>query len=935
MSDKQLTLLGMPAEEEPKKKKPRKPAAGAARKPDPDGKRAEARVTSAAPPAGKRPTLYLVDGPNIAFRAHYAPMAPLTNAAGFPTKALFGYCNMLFKLFREHRPDYLVLCWDPRGGTFRNEIYEDYKGTRPDMPEDLRQQIDRFPEVADAMALCHIVVPGYEADDVIGTLAVRHKETHDVVIVSGDKDMMSLIDGTRVTMLDTMKDLVIGPQQVEERWGVPPEHIVDILALMGDSSDNIPGVAGIGKKGAAQLIKDWGPIESLFEHVDEVKGRGRKPLLAEGAKDAALLSKRLATIELAVDVPLTLDDMKFVWPPQELPPVTALFTDLEFHRFLDEIGGEMKALTADRYRLVLDLLDLRQLMEALRQHDEIALEVVTDSPDAKRSRLLGVGLCVHAAEAWYVPLGHAGVGGSLEPERALLYLRAILESPAKKLICPDAQFATSVLVRHGVAVGSIGGDCAVASFLLNSERRTHDLTGLALTWLQHKMDPREGGLADADADELRRIGPEGAHVTWLLREQLHEALEKADVFDVYRDVDLPLIPVLVGIERAGFKLDVDGLLAYGEELRASAELAKAETWKHAGREFNSASPKQLAEILFVELGLPITKRTKTGPSTDASVLEDLAAEHPLPAAILRYRSVTKLLSTYVDAIVPLVDPETGRIHTSFSQTVAATGRLSSRDPNLQNIPIRTADGRRIRESFVAAEGCALVSADYSQIELRVLAHLCGGTGGFARAFAQGQDVHRITAAEVFGVASEEVTSEQRSAAKAVNFGLVYGQTDFGLSRSLRISRTDAKEYIERYKEKFPEIDRFMEETVAEAKATRYVRTITGRRRPVADLGSNNYNARMAARRVAINTPVQGTAADIIKLAMLRVDRRLARDFPDVRLILQVHDELVFEVPLPQVDRLTAAVVQEMQSAYPLSVPLVVDTGCGRTWEEAH
>ncbi len=935
MSDKQLTLLGMPEPEPAPKKKPRRSAAQSARKPDPAGKRAESRATSADAPSGDRPTLYLVDGPNIAFRAHYAPMAGLTNAEGFPTKALFGYCNMLFKLFRERRPDFLVLCWDPRGGTFRNDIYEEYKGTRPDMPDELRVQLDRFPEVADALGLCHYVKPGYEADDVIGTLAERHKETHDVVIVSGDKDLMALVDTTRVTMLDTMKDVVIGPEQVEQRWGVPPERLIDVLALMGDSSDNIPGVAGIGKKGASQLIAQWGPIENLFDHVDEVKGRGRKPLLAEGAKEVALLSKKLATIDLDVDVPLTLGDMEFVWPPTDLPPVTALFTELEFHRFLDEIGGEMKALTADRYRLVLDLLDLRQLIEALRGHDEIALEVVTDSPDAKRSRLLGVGLCVHASEAWYVPLDHDAVEGSLEADRALLYLRAILESPAKRLICPDAQFAWTVLARHGVTMGAIGGDCSVASFLLNSERRTHELSGIALTWLQHKMDPRTGGLADLDADALRRVGPEGAHVTWLLREQLHDALQRGEVFDVYRGIDLPLIPVLCQIEAAGFKIDLDKLNAYGEELRVEAAAAEAETWKHAGREFNSASPKQLAEILFVELGLPIIKRTKTGPSTDASVLEELAKEHPLPAAILRFRSVTKLLSTYVDAFVPLVDPETGRIHTRFSQTVAATGRLSSRDPNLQNIPIRTAEGRRIRESFIAEPGHVLLSADYSQIELRVLAHLCGGTGGFARAFADGEDVHRITAAEVFGTTPAEVTSEQRSAAKAVNFGLVYGQTDFGLSRSLHIPRAEAKEYIARYKEKFPEIDRFMEETVTEAKATRYVRTITGRRRPVADLTSNNYNARMAARRVAINTPVQGTAADIIKLAMLRVMRLLDEQFPDVRLILQVHDELVFEVPTAQVDRLAAAVVQEMEAAYPLSVPLVVDTGTGRTWEEAH
>ena len=900
--------------------------------------------SSAPEPSGDRPTLYLVDGPNIAFRAHYASMATLTNSRGFPTKALFGYCAQLLRLIREFKPDLLVLCWDPRGKTFRNDLFPEYKGTRPDMPDELRVQMDRFPDVADALGLCHIVVPGFEADDVMGTLAVRYKETHDVTIVSGDKDLMQVVDGTRVTLLDTMKEQRIGPDQVVERWGVPPERIVDILALMGDTSDNIPGVARIGAKGAAQLVQQFESLDAVFDRADQVKGRNRKPLLAEGARESAFLSQDLATLRLDVEVPLTPADMELRFPPQDHGLVTALFQELEFHRFLDELGGEMRSLSGDRYRLVTDLPGLRALISVLMETRDIGLEVLASSSDGNRADLVGLAFCVDDREAWYVPLAHAGPGADqqLTPQRALLYLRAILENPEKRFVGGDLQFATTVLARHGVRLGPAVADAAVASFLLNSERKTHDLPGLALTWLRHKMVPRKEALAEAGGDlaatapaQILQFAAEGAHVARLLRPHLDQAIDDGELGMVYREVDLPLIPVLSRLQRTGIRLDTDRLASIREDLVVRAAAAEQETWEHAGHEFNSSSPKQLAKILFEELGLPVTKKTKTGPSTDASVLEELASQHPLPAAILRYRSLTKLLSTYVDALPPLVDPRTGRVHTHYSQTVAATGRLSSSDPNLQNIPIRTAEGRRIREAFVPDEGHVLLSADYSQVELRVMAHLCGGEGGFARAFAADQDVHRLTAAEVFGVVPEEVTPEMRTTAKAVNFGLIYGQTDFGLSRSLHISRSAARDYIARFKERFPEIDRYMEETVAGAKADRFVRTITGRRRPVADLTSSNFNHRQAARRVAINTPVQGSAADIIKLAMLRVDRALRDDFPEVRMLLQVHDELVFEVPVALLDRLRERVVEEMESAYPLRVSLRVDTGVGHNWDEAH
>lgn len=871
-------------------------------------------------------------------------MPPLANSAGFPTKALFGYTAQLLSLIRERRPDMLAIAWDPGGPTFRTEMFPDYKGTRPDMPAELRMQMPRFAEVASALGLRHVSVPGFEADDVIGTLAVRFAPTCDVTIVSSDKDLMQLVADSRITVLDVGKGQRLGPAQVQEKWGVPPGRIVDLLALMGDSSDNIPGVEGIGQKGAADLAGLYGSIEDLFDHAAEVQGRNRKPLLAEGARASALLSRDLATLRLDVDVPLAGADMDLRFPPADPGPATALFQELEFHRFLADLGGEMRSIEGGGYKLVTDILGLRALIGRLADREEIGLEVIASSGDANRADLLGLSFCVDEAEAWYVPLFHRGPGteGLVPPGRALLYLRAILESPAHLFVGGDLQFAATVLARHGVALAGPAADASVASFLLNSERKTHDLPGLALTWLRHKVvevDPIRqaagGDLAAAPLGEAARFGPEPAHVAWLLRPLLDRALAEGGLDDVYRRIDLPLVPVLSRMQRHGIRLDTEKLAKYREELALAVAEAERLTWQHAGREFNSGSPKQLAEILFVELELPVTRRTKTGPSTDASVLEELADLHPLPAAILHYRTLSKLLSTYVDALPPLVDPTTGRVHTHYSQTVAATGRLSSFDPNLQNIPIRTAEGRRIREAFVPDPGCVFLSADYSQVELRVLAHLCREEGGFARAFLSGQDVHRATAAEVFGTSPGQVTPEMRTTAKAVNFGLVYGQTDYGLARTLHIGRTEAKDYIARFKERFPEIDRFVEDTVAAAAKDRFVRTVTGRRRPVADLTSSSFNARQAARRVAVNTPVQGSAADIIKLAMLALDRILGEEFREVRMLLQVHDELVFEVPEGQVDRLRRRVVEAMESAYPLRVPLRVDTGTGHNWDEAH
>lgn len=914
-----------PAKKAPRKKAPKKP------------------VTSAPKPTSGRPSLYLVDGPNIAFRAHYA-IRGLTNSKGFATGALFGYCSMLFKLLKEEQPDYLVLVWDPPGGTFRNDLYPDYKGTRPDMPDELRAQLKYFPTVADAFGISHIVKTNYEADDVIGTLTERFKDTCDVTIVTGDKDMMQLVDEGRVWCLDTMKDQRIGPAEVVDKWGVRPDQIIDILSLMGDSSDNIPGVARIGQKGAATLIQDWGSMEEAFANAEQVKGRNRKPLLEEGAIESARLSYKLATICLDVPLDETLEDLTYSFPPKDRGPVQDLFQELEFHRFLTELGGEMQSLDTQSYTCVQDETSLRALTEVLRIAPVISIDTETTSIDPNQADLVGLSFCVDESEAWYVPVGHTGPGseGQLPRERVITRLRAILENPRKRFVGQHLKYDRVVLERAGVRLGPGGGDTMIASYLLNPGRQSHKLDGLALTWLRHKMIPYDEATKDTDGEFARvpvdtatAYAAEDAHVVWRIHEQMTSQLEDSGLKSLYEDVEVPLVEVLAKMERRGIRMEAEQLAAYSEELAAGIAEAEARCHELAGREFNTASPKQLRTILFEELGLPVVKKTKTGPSTDASVLEELATMHELPKAILRYRTLAKLKSTYVDALPPMINPETGRVHTSYGQTVAATGRLSSQNPNLQNIPIRTAEGRRIRAAFVPDPGHVFLSCDYSQVELRVLAHLCGGEGGFARAFAAGIDVHRATAADVFDVSTDDVTPDMRRTAKAINFGLVYGQSDYGLSRALHISRKEAGAYIEKYWLKYPEVDQYMKDTVQFAKEHGYVQTMLGRRRPVTDLTSNNFNQRQAARRVAINTPVQGTAADIIKLAMLKVDAMLEAEFPTVRMLLQVHDELVFEVPEALVDSVRERVVREMESALELTVALKVDFGVGTNWDEAH
>jgi len=887
--------------------------------------------------ANKRKTLYLIDGPNMAFRAFYA-IGGMTNSEGLPTNALFGFTNMLLKLIRDRKPDFLAITWDPKGGTFRDREFPDYKGTRSEMPDALRAQMPHFSRIAEAFGIPYLVLDDFEADDVMGTLARRHEDELDVVLVSSDKDLMQLVSD-HVTMYDSMKDRNISFPEVEEKFGCRPERVPDALGIWGDSSDNIPGVKGIGEKGVKKLLADWDGLDEIYANIDEIAPPGtQKKLITD--RDNAYLSKDLATIRIDAPVEVGIDDLDLQFPPPVDRP-KELFTELEFRGLLREFGGEMAGLDRDGYRLVTSDQELGELRAALAAAPRFALDTETTSLDSMAADLVGLSFCCDDHEAWYVPVAHAVLEPQLDWETVRNSLRPVLEDPAVGKTGQNLKYDLKILIRHGVTLSGIDGDTLMADYLLSPDRRSHKLDDLALVHLGHRMisfsDVVAKGhtFADVPLGAARDYAAEDAHVTWLLDQRLTPRLDEEGLDALYRDVELPLIEVLARMEMAGIGVDRAYLESLSEELTERIAAAEQVCFDLAGVEFMIGSVKQLREVLFEQLGLPVIKKTKTGPSTDESVLTELAMQHPLPRAILDYRSLVKLKNTYVDPLPTLINPEDGRIHTNYSQTTAATGRLASSDPNLQNIPVRTEEGRRIRRAFVAPQGRIFLSADYSQVELRILAHLCGGTGGFADAFAAGADVHAETAAGLFNVEASRVTREMRSMAKAVNFGIVYGQSAFGLAQQQRISRTEAAEYIARYKERFPEIEDYRLRTLEMAREKGYVETLLGRRRPVPDLASGNFAARSAAERVAINTPVQGSAADLIKRAMITVDRRLREEFPGQLMLLQVHDELLLEVDEDQAERVGEMVRSEMANALELDVPIVVDIGTGKNWDEAH
>jgi len=886
--------------------------------------------------------LYLVDGSGFIFRAYHAIQQSLTTSSGIPTKAVYGFTGMILKLLRDERPDLVAVVFDHEGKSFRDEMFPAYKANRRAMPEDLAPQFPYIYRVVEALRLPMIRAPGVEADDVIATLTRRARSAGiEVVVVSGDKDLMQLV-GDGVVMLDTMRSKRYGPADVAEKWGVVPEKLGDLLALMGDSSDNIPGVESIGPKTAADLLREHGSLEAVLAAAPRIKGK-RGELLARDAEQARL-SRRLVALREDVDVDADVASLVPGAPDRER--LEALCGELEFTRLLAELGPS-GTVDRTRYRTILDEAALDAALAEVRVAGALALDTETTSLDPVRAHLVGISLAWREGEACYIPVGHCylGVPRQVPVERVLMRLRPLLEDETLPKFAQNHKYERVVLRRLGIELRGVEGDPMIASYLLDPSRSGHGLDALAKETLGHTTlaykdvagsGKHEVGFDQVDIARASEYSGEDADVTLRLSRRLAPRLVEEKLDALMRDVEIPLARVLAMLELAGIRIDAAELGALAERSHARLRDLEAEIRALAGYDVNIQSVPQLRELLFERLGLPPGRRTKTGYSTDADVLEELAAEHPHPILdkILEYREVGKLKSTYLDALPALVNPATGRVHTSYSQAVAATGRLSSSDPNLQNIPVRTELGRQVRRAFVAEPGCVLLSADYSQIELRVLAHFSKDPI-LVDAFRQGQDVHVRTACEVFGVEPGVVSAEMRRVAKAVNFGLVFGQTDFGLSRSLGISRADARTYIDSYFSRYARLREYLDELVASVKNGAPARTILGRRRFIPDIHSPNRALRGYAERIARNTPIQGTAADIIKLAMIRVQEMLEQTGSGARMLLTVHDELIFEVPEAEVEPAGARIREVMEAALPLRVPLKVDLGWAPNWADAH
>ena len=892
-------------------------------------------------------SLVLVDGSSYLFRAYHA-LPKLTNSRGEATGALVGVLNMLRKLIDEHRPERIAVVFDAPGKTFRDDLYPDYKANRPPLPPDLGEQIEPLQAVIRAMGLPLLVVPDVEADDVIGTLAVRAADVGlSTLISTGDKDMAQLV-GYQITLVNTMSGTVLDRDGVYAKFGVFPEQIVDYLSLMGDSVDNIPGVPSCGPKTAAKWLTAYDSLDGVIAHADEIKGKAGENLRA--ALDRLPLARELTRIRCDLDLDFDPADLE----PAE-PDVATLrdwYTRLEARRLLATLPDDPTA-SADSaddpaYALVLTEADLDAWLARLAEADLFAFDTETTALDYMRAELVGVSFAIEAGRAAYVPVAHGYPDAPQQLDRALVLerLKPLLEDPQRAKVGQNLKYDMSVLARHGVRLRGIAHDTMLESYVLDSTATRHDMDGLAKKYLDRdtiRFEEIAGkGAKQLTFDQipLERAGDyaaEDAEVTLCLHQTLWPRLEAVpSLAGLYQQIEMPLVPVLSRMERTGVRIDRDQLAAQSRALAQRIQTLEEQAYRVAGRPFNLGSPKQIGAIFFDELKLPVVAKTPTGaPSTSESVLEQLAADgHELPHLILEHRRLAKLRSTYTDKLPQMINPETGRVHTSYHQAVAATGRLSSSDPNLQNIPIRRDEGRQIRRAFVPEPGHRLLAADYSQIELRIMAHLSGDERLLA-AFAAGQDIHRATAAEILGLPADEVSSEQRRSAKAINFGLIYGMSAFGLARQLGIERAAAQQYVERYFARYPGVRAYMDRTRAQAHEDKYVETLFGRRLYLTDINHSNQGRRAAAERTAINAPLQGTAADVIKRAMIVVDEWIERERPPIRLIMQVHDELVFEVADDYVEKAGPPIRQAMEGAGDLSVPLLVDIGVGGNWDEAH
>ncbi len=886
--------------------------------------------------------VYLIDGSSYIYRAYFA-IRHLSNSKGEATNAIYGFTKMLLTLLREEQPDRVAVIFDAKGPTFRKKLYPDYKANRSAMPEDLVPQIPLIKDVVRAFNLPAVELSGYEADDIIATLAKRYAEQGlDVTVVTGDKDLMQIV-GERVRLLDTMKKKVSGRDEVIERFGVPPEQVLEILGLAGDSSDNIPGVPGIGEKTASSLIQEFGTIENLLANIDQVKGKKRQENLRKFA-DQARLSRQLADLVYDLDIDIALDDLLLVEPDREALEV--LFKQLEFSKLLQEFSSE-KPQTAENndYQGVLTVTELDGMIEQLQRAGRFALDTETTSLVAVQAELVGLSFAIRPGHGWYVPVGHRYLGApeQLDKQLVLEKLRPLLESPRFQKVGQNIKYDALVLRNAGIVLEGVDVDTMVLSYITSPQSKSHGLDALALEHLHHQMIPyvemtgrgkKQICFSEVEVEKAVHYAAEDADMTWRLAEKLLPQLAEGGAEKLFREVEMPLVDVLTRMEWRGIRIDDSFLGELSAQLGQKLEVLEGEIHSLAGCPFNINSPKQLGEVLFEKLGLAKGKKTKTGWSTNVEVLNSLAAEHDIAAKILEYRSVSKLKSTYTDALPKLLNPATGRLHTSFNQAVTATGRLSSSDPNLQNIPIRTAEGRRIREAFIPADGWVLLSADYSQVELRVMAHMAD-VPALKESFVAGEDIHKRTASEIFNVFPEMVTDEMRRQAKTINFGVLYGMGSFSLAKDLGISRAEAQQFIDHYFERYPAIRTYLEAKREEAREHQYVTTILGRRCAIPEIASKNGAVRSYAERNAINYPIQGSAADIIKVAMVNIDRRLHTEQLEARMLLQVHDELVFEVPEAELEQVRELIRIEMETAVSLDLPLKVDIGTGRNWAEAH
>ena len=880
------------------------------------------------------------------FRAFHA-IRHLSNSKGEPTNAIYGYVQMLRSVLKELRPTHVAVAFDPPDGTFRNELYADYKAHRPPMPEELAAQWPLVFEITRAFRLPLIQPENHEADDVIATLARRAEARGwDVTIVSTDKDLMQLV-GPRVTMLDTMKGVRFDAEAVRERWGVPPERVRDLLALTGDASDNIPGVPGIGPKTAAALIAQWGGLENVLAHADEIPQKKRRENLLAHAGDARL-SWRLVTLDEDAPVGVELDDLAVREPDRER--LAELFGRLEFRRLLDEFSDPAPAQGEDgaddeadgiRWRVVADVGELEAVTARLREAELAAVDLETTSLACHDAEIVGLALAVREDEGWYVPVGHREASPQLSPEQALAALKPWLEDEAAAKCGHNLKYDEQVFWRAGVRLAGVRDDSMLLAYV-DEPGQAANMDAVALRYLGRRCiayadvagkGAKQVNFADVPVEKAAPYAAEDACVALQLTHELRRRLgERARRHD---EIELPLSRVLAAMEWAGVRLDAAGLMRLSARFGERIEALTASIHEAAGEEFNIHSPRQLGVVLFEKLGLPGGKRTKSGQwATGQEVLEKLADVHEVPRLILEARQLAKLKSTYTDALPRLIHPQTGRVHTSYNQAVTTTGRLSSSDPNLQNIPIRSPEGREIRKMFIAEEGCTLVSADYSQIELRLMAHFSGDPA-LVSAFAAGEDIHAHTAALVNGVPLAEVTPEMRRRAKIINFGILYGMSAYGLARQLGVDRGEARAFIEAYFAQYPRVRAFLDETLAAAREKGFVETLMGHRVPLPDIAARNGMRRAYAERTAINAPLQGSAADIIKVAMIRLHARLPEVCKEARMILQVHDELVIECPEAAADDVARLMREEMESAARLSVPLVVDIGRGRDWFSAH